>query len=600
LPDTYDVAVRQFQQQVLPPPFPTTTVWGYGAVDAPASFSYPAHTIESAQGVPAKVTWRNELVDAQGNFLPHPLPVDQTLHWANPVMACADGMMATDCRGFDPTPYGGPVPLVTHLHGAHVDSVSDGFPQAWYLPAAANIPSGFATEGSNYGTALPAPPGSAVFVYRNDQRAATLWFHDHALGMTRANVYMGLAGFYLHRDAYERSLRLPGPYGVHEIPLVIQDRSFNEDGSLFYPDSRAFFDGFTGPYLPDPGSDVSPLWNPEFFGNTMVVNGATWPRLDVEPRRYRLRILNASDSRTLILRFTVPRRTWRQLPIVVIGNDGGFLSGRPVPVRSLVIGPAERYDVIVDFSEFPPGTRLILANVGPDSPFGGLPVAPADLADPQTTGQIMAFDVGVRRAPDSSAVPWYLHPPLDPYGGPARQASTFRPLTLTEFESAITPGPSRAQLGDAYGPLPWMAPVSETPAAGETEEWGIVNTTEDAHPIHVHQVQFKVVSRVPLDLPAYLGALAACPRPAAGTSPGANCPPDPRAFVPTTAIPRRAAAWERGGKDTVLVNPGELTTLRMRFDIPGRYVWHCHILSHEDNEMMRPICVTGGSGAGCL
>jgi FtsP/CotA-like multicopper oxidase with cupredoxin domain len=602
IPNTYDVAARQFQQQVLPPPLPPTTVWGYGAVDFPDSFSYPGHTFESTQGVPTTVTWRNELFDAAGNFIPPLFSVDQTLHWANPVMACIDGSMMTDCRGFDPTPYGGPVPIVTHLHGAHVEPVSDGYPEAWYLPPAANIPLGFATEGSNYGSALPSAPGQATFVYRNDQRATALWYHDHALGMTRTNIYAGLSGFYLHRDAYEASLGLPGPYGAYELPLVIQDRSFNSDGSLFYPASRAFFDGFTGPYIPTPGSDVSPIWNPEFFGNTMVVNGRTWPRLAVEPRKYRFRILNGSDSRTVVLQFAPPRSQQRRVPVAfsVIGNDGGFLTGAPVKVSQLVVAPAERYDVIVDFQLLAPGTRLILGNVGPDSPFGGGMTPPGKASDPATTGQVMAFDVVPLKAPDTSQLPQTLNPPPDPYGVPARVASVFRPLTLTEFESAITPGPREAQLGDGFGPLPWMAPVSEQPRAGATEEWGIVNTTEDAHPIHIHQVQFRIAQRVALDMKAYSAALAACPRPAAGASPAAACPPDPRDFVALGAKPAPAAPWEVGQKDTVLSNPGELLTLQARFDLPGLYVWHCHIVSHEDNGMMRPICVTDATHPGCV
>ena len=601
IPNTYVVAARRFQQRVLPAPFPATTVFGYGAVGFPDSFSYPGHTFVARQGTPTTVTWRNELVDGQGNFIPHFISIDQTLHWANPPMACIDGRAATDCRGFDPTPYGGPVPVVTHLHGAHVEPVSDGYPQAWYLPDAANLPLGFAPHGSNYGSALPAAPGEAIFVYRNDQRGTALWYHDHALGMTRANIYAGLAGLYLLRDAYEASLNLPGPYGVYEIPLVVQDRSFDGDGSLFYPSTRAFFDGFTGPYIPTPGSDVSPLWNPEFFGNVMVVNGRTWPRLDVEPRKYRLRILNASDSRTIILTFQAPRisqRPWRVF-FDVIGNDGGFIPGEPVRVQQLVVAPAERYDAVVDFSAIPPGTRILLANVGPDSPFGGLPVSPRDLSDPSTTGHVMAFDVVPATAPDRSSLPARLEPPPDPYGGPAAQASVFRPLTLTEFESAITPGPSKAQLGDGYGPLAWMDPISEEPALGVTEEWGIANTTEDAHPIHVHQVQFAVLQRVALDMPSYAAALAACARPAAGQPAATGCPPDPRDYAAPGARPRPAAAWERGGKDTIIANPGELTTLRARFDIPGLYVWHCHIVSHEDNEMMRPFCVRAPGSPPC-
>ncbi|MGH8940096.1 MAG: bilirubin oxidase, partial [Actinomycetes bacterium] len=307
--DYYEIAVRQFSQHILPQSMglQPTTVWSYGSADHPASFNYPAFTIEAGWRRPVRVKWINQLVDANGDYLPHLLPVDQTLHWANP----PGGPAGTDMHGTDPTPYTGPVPIVTHLHGGHSFEESDGYPEAWYLPAARNIPPGFARSGSFYqqfraeaqrllGQAWT--PGSAVFQYDNDQRAATMWYHDHTLGMTRSNVYAGPAGFYLLRGGPADTVggRLPGPapglgdpagLRYYEIPIAIQDRSFNADGSLFYPDSRAFFEGLEPsqlqiPFIPDQAcggpSDISPIFNPEFFGNTMVVNGKTWPFLEVE------------------------------------------------------------------------------------------------------------------------------------------------------------------------------------------------------------------------------------------------------------------------------------------------------------------------------
>src|SRR6266545_3218465 len=283
--DYYEISMKQFQQQILPTPLPMTTVWGYGAVKAASSRGLllhhaPSLTIESTWKRPVRIKWINELVDAGGNYRPHLLPVDQTLHWANP-----------------PGGYTGPVPIVTHLHGAAgVGDESDGYAEAWFLPRANNIPAGYATEGtwydffagkaaSKFGVAWG--PGFAIFQYPNDQRESTLWYHDHALGMTRLNVYAGPAGFYLVRGGPEgdKAIRdsrsgttavLPGPAPnegdmfppnktYYEIPIAVQDRSFDADGSLFYPDTRAFFDGIEGPYIPD--SDVSPIWNPEFFGN---------------------------------------------------------------------------------------------------------------------------------------------------------------------------------------------------------------------------------------------------------------------------------------------------------------------------------------------
>jgi FtsP/CotA-like multicopper oxidase with cupredoxin domain len=323
----YEIAVRQFRQQILPAGLPQTTVWSYGSVNHQGSFNYPAFTIEARWRQAARVKWINQLVDANGNYLPHLLPIDQTLHWANPPGEPG----GTDMEGYDPTLYRGPVPIITHLHGGHTSQESDGFPEAWFLPNAGNIPAGYATVGSYYDTfkaqaearyGQPWEPGSAVFQYDNDQAAATLWYHDHTLGMTRSNVYAGPAGFYLLRGGpFEIApgiLPGPGPQlgdapgaKYYEIPIVIQDRSFNADGSLFYPDSRAFFEGLSQPptepyldipFIPDKAcngkpSDISPIFNPEFFGNMLVVNGNTWPYLQVEQRRYRFRFLNGCNSR---------------------------------------------------------------------------------------------------------------------------------------------------------------------------------------------------------------------------------------------------------------------------------------------------------------
>ncbi|HET9598535.1 MAG TPA: multicopper oxidase domain-containing protein [Anaeromyxobacteraceae bacterium] len=618
----YDLAAGPKVQQVLPTvngagkplktPYPPTPVWGYGDTKA-KSFSWPAATIEVTQGAPAAVTWRNQLVDAAGKAVPHLFTIDPTLHWANPAgpVDTRPEFLAT------PAPYGGPVPLVTHLHGGHVDPLSDGFPEAWYLPASgytactnlssqAGTPAGcYFPKGSNYGNApgVPVIPGAATYLYRNDQRATTLWYHDHVLGMTRANVYAGLAGFYLVRDAYEQQtlgLASQYPYGTYELPLLIQDRSFNADGTLFYPTSRVFFDGFAGPYLPTP--DISPYWNPEFFGNFMVVNGKTWPKLPVEARKYRLRLLNGCDSRWLILTFS--DANLKPLPVTfnVIGNDGGFLTGAPVATKQLVMAPGERYDVIVDFSAVPVGTRVVLENVGPDSPYGGGNVSGAALADPGTTGQVMAFDVKAATTVNP-ALPVSLSPPLDPFmPGPIAGLTPTNPprtVTLTEFASLVNPaGPSEAQVGDAWGPHPWMAAGTENvtlDARGQAVEvWQIVNRTVDAHPIHLHQTEFQILDRTPLNLAAYDAQVATCK----ATPTALGCPADPWAFVKKGTVSAPPAPYETGQKDTVMTRPGEITRVKTFFDIPGQYVWHCHILSHEDNEMMRPLCV--GPSTGCV
>jgi spore coat protein A, manganese oxidase len=580
--DRYAIAVRQFRQQILPPSLPTTTVWGYGSASHRGSFNYPAFTIEARVDRPVRVKWINDLVDRHGRYLPHLLPVDPTLHWANP----PGGIHGRDSRPAfrsTPGPYRGPVPIVTHLHGSHSTEESDGFAEAWYLPHASNIPAGYAQVGSFYEEFRAKfqarwhqgwPPGTAVFQYQNDQRATTMWFHDHTLGMTRLNVYAGPAGFYLLRggpaDLAEGVLPGPAPrLGDHpgtryyEIPLAIQDRSFNRDGSLFYPPSRRFFDDFAGPYIPR--SDISPIFNPEFFGNTMVVNGRTWPQLAVEPRRYRLRLLNGCNSRFLILKLVTHPHARRPakaaLPFWQIGSDGGFLP-RPVQLDQLLMGLAERADVIVDFTGLPVGTELYLINEGPDEPFGGgEPEEEFEAADPATTGQVMKLTVVPLASPDTSVPPDQLRLPTF---RPLPPATKRRRVSLNEEDSAVLEGvgPRAALLGtlDARGRpvhLGWDDPITEHPALGATEIWELHNFTADAHPIHIHEVQFQVMNRQPFqDAPAR--------------------PPE---------------RWETGFKDTVIAYPGEITRVKATFDLPGLYVWHCHIVEHEDNEMMRPYRV---------
>jgi len=610
--DYYEISVRQFTQQILPPPLGQTTVWGYGAVKSESKgglliHNAPSLTIEAQWKRPVEVKWINELrvdpADPASAYLPHLLPVDPTLHWANP----PGGTAGRDMRpAFTSTPgrYNGPVPMVTHVHGAvGVGDESDGYAEAWYLPAAGNIPDGYATEGtwydffnakatsSGYGT---WGAGYAVFQYPNLNRASTIWYHDHTLGMTRLNVYAGPAGFYLIRGGpagdgavldsrFGTPAVLPGPAPkandrfppnktYYEIPIAIQDRSFNADGSLFYPDTRAFFDGITGPYIPD--SDISPIWNPEFFGNAIMVNGNTWPFQGVEQRRYRFRFLNGCQARWLILDFTnIPGvGVWQ------IGNEGGFLSG-PVNLTAvngnkILMSPAERADVIVDFTNVPLGSYE-LRNVGPDAPFAGLPVDPAELADPNTTGKVMQFNVGPALVPDPTTPPQFL---VLPAITPLPVATVTRPLALLEELSGFfADAPAETRLGIVDGDpnaepgqwtsLAWEYPATENPAVGATEVWEFYNATVDAHPIHIHEVAFEVVNRQAIFVDEANATVQVVP----GSLP---LPPEP---------------WETGFKDTVTAYPGQVTRVRATFGTAGQYVWHCHIVEHEDNEMMRPF-----------
>jgi bilirubin oxidase len=579
--DRYAIAVRQFRQQILPAGMPATTVWSYGSAVHRGTFNYPSFTVEARVDRPVRVAWINGLVDANRRYLPHLLPVDPTLHWANPPGG-TDGRDMHPTFNSTPGPYTGPVPIVSHLHGGHNAEESDGYPEAWYLPLANNIPAGYARVGSFYdefNAKFEAkwhqawPPGTAVFQYQNDERASTLWFHDHTLGMTRANVYAGPAGFYLLRggasDLPEGVLPGPAPKlgdppgtRYYEIPIAVQDRSFNRDGSLFYPSSREFFDGFPGPYIPF--SDISPIWNAEFFGNTMVVNGRTWPILSVEPRRYRFRFLNGCNSRFLILKIVsdalASRPATAAVPFWQIGSEGGFLPN-PVRLDQLLMSPAERADVIVDFTGVPEGTELYLINEAPDEPFGGGELGvDFEAADPSTTGQVMKLMVVPLASTDTSVPPSQLRlPSFTPLGA----ATATRQVSLNEEDSAVLEGvgPREAELGtldEAGNPviLGWDHPITENPAFGATEVWEIHNFTEDAHPIHIHEVQFQVVDRQPFE--------------------GGPRPPE---------------SWEAGYKDTVIAYPEEITRVKALFDLAGLYVWHCHILEHEDNEMMRPYRV---------
>lgn len=591
--DYYEIAVRQFQQQILPAGMPATTVWSYGSANHPGTFNYPAFTIEAKVDRPVQVKWINDLKDVNGNYLPHLLPVDPTLHWANPPGGTAGRDSRPDHTGLaTPSPYTGPVPLVTHVHGAHTNQESDGYPEAWFLPAANNIPAGYATEGTWYnsfaamasqGYGATWGPGFAVFQYPNDQRATTLWYHDHALGMTRLNVYAGPAGFYLLRgkatDAEDGVLPGPAPaigdpagLKYYEIPIAIQDRSFNTDGSLFYPDTRAFFDEYAGPYIPD--SDISPIWNPEFFGNAMVVNGNTWPALNVEARRYRFRFLNGCQSRFIVLKMVTgnpeARPVAAALPFWQIGAEGGFLPA-PVQLDSLLMSPAERADVIVEFTHVPIGTEIYLINEGPDEPFGGgVPGVDFPYADPASTGQVMKFVVGPAMSVDTSVPPAEL---VLPATVPLGAAAVTRSLSLNEIahEGDGFDGPVEAVLGTVENgkPVPkmWMDELTENPELGATEIWELYNFSEDAHPIHLHQVMFEVVDREPFTID-----------------------PDTEQVVLSGDV-RPPETWESGTKDTVIAYPGEVTRIKARFDLPGLYVWHCHIVEHEDNEMMRPYYI---------
>jgi spore coat protein A len=488
--------------------------WGYGGVD------FLGPTIEATSRLPIVVKWINQLPRN------HPLPVDFTLRLANP-----GGLPARTSAG---TP-SGPIPTVPHLHGGPTLPQFDGHPEAWWTPDLAQRGPHFVSD---------------VYHYNNNVQAATLWYHDHALGITRLNVYAGLAGCYFVRDEVEAGLGLPS--GAYEIPLIIQDRVFTRDGSLAYPATGV--------------SDAHPIWTPEMFGDTPIVNGKAYPVLEVEPRRYRLRLLNGSNARFY--------RVWlegrgRRVPLYQIGGEGGFLAAVAAPER-LLLASGERADVIVDFSGLPTGTTLTLRNDAP---------VPFPAGDGEPLEELLRIRVSrPMTGRDGSTRVEALRLPTVQRLDPAKAAR--RSFAMIEHHD------TKVLLLDGR---PFTDPVTDRVKADSTEVWEYVNTTGDAHPMHLHLVQFQVLERQRLDAAAYLAAWERGERngPDAYLRDGAIAPPPE----------------ELGWKDTAIANPGEVLRIIARFDRPSgeiqlpagieeaQYVHHCHILEHEDNEMMRPFAL---------
>ena len=516
---SFTIAARESTSWKFHPDLPATKTWGYWSDSPQAGLPYLGPTIEASRrpndSVETSVTieWRNELDRA---FLPN----DPTLMGA--VMP------------------GDPVPIVTHLHGGENHPQFDGTPLQWFTKCGAT--------GPHYIT--------NTFTYYNEQRASMIWYHDHALGNTRTNVYAGLAGIYFIRDDQdtgEADNPLGLPAGPYELPLVLQDKTFNADGSFFYPTQ-----GVT-PYHPE--------WVPEFFGDVAVINAKIWPFVDVEPRRYRLRIVNGSQSRFYNLQFA-DENSGRPLPFTQIGAEGGLL-GTPVPLTALLIAPGERADIVIDFAGHRTRSFIVTNNARAPYPMGGR----------ATLSQLLK--IGVNRAlqgTDTTTPAANLQlPALPALPGP----SVTRVQHLSETLDPITGAPIHLNVEDApyLDEQTHLPDVTTRPAAGAVEDWLLVNTTADTHPIHLHLVTFEVLDRRPFDVAAY--------------------DPTTQAITYTgPAVP--AAPNENGRKDTVQANPGEVTRIRARFELPDegtivlppgvtnpQYVWHCHILEHEENDMMR-------------
>ncbi|MDI1446769.1 multicopper oxidase [Polyangium sp. 6x1] len=471
--------MRQIEQQ-LHRDFPPTTVWGYEG-------QYPGPTIEARVRQPILIRYLNELP------VTHLLPVDVSVHGADVYLP--------------------QVRTVVHLHDGELPADVDGHPEAWFTP-------GLTTNGPMFTTNL--------FRYPNRQRPTTLWYHDHAMGITRLNIYAGLAGFYLLRD--ENDARLELPSGPFELPLLLQDRSFNKDGSLQYPAT-----------IP-----------PEFFGNTNLVNGKVWPFLEVEPRRYRFRLLNGANARFYNLMLEPA------ISMIQIGGDGGYLK-RAAPVKEILLAPAERADVIIDFTGLE-GATITMTNDAP-TPF------PKGTRPTRHTRAVMQFRVTLPRSGrDRSRIPRYL--PAGPFPR-LRDVVRSRDLILDQQKDHMGRQMSLLGIRDMHGrpmPLQWGDATTEKPRLGTVEIWRLINLTVDTHPIHLHLVRFHILDRQSFDVDRFRSA--------------------GELVFTGPAVP--AAENERGMKDTVRANPGEVTRFAVRFGrYTGEFVWHCHILEHEDMEMMR-------------
>lgn len=468
---TYEIPIVEVEQQ-LHRDLPPTRLWTYAG-------TFPGPTIEARSGLPVTVNWVSDLRDEGGQLrTTHLLPVDECLH-------------GPDSLGASPR-------TVVHLHGGHVPADSDGYPEDTILPGE-----------------------EQTFFYPNEQPASTLWYHDHALGITRLNVALGLAAFYIVRDATEDALNLPD--GEYEIPLAIQDRSFHGDGMLQYPAT----------------------WEEHWFGDKVLVNGKVWPYLQVKRGSYRFRVLNGSNSRTYTLALS------NGASFTVIGGDGGLLE-EPVVRDSLTLSPAERADLVINFAGYAPGTQILLENSAP-APFPN-----GDEMHPQVT-DVMKFIVQ-----SQSGVVWNPPGTLQTIEHLAEEDATVeRDFMLEKMPDDCTGGM-------------WMIngmhwdDITEYPELGATEIWRFINRSAISHPMHLHLVMFQMLDRQAFTV--------------VGDSVVANgprIPPDPT---------------QAGWKDTIPVLPNEMVRVIARFeDYTGRFAYHCHILEHEDQMMMRQFEVVDNS-----
>ena len=675
-----ELEMREHMVNILPAGvvagYAGTYVWSYLRPGQATRTSYLGPVVIATRGQPTEMKFVNSLGHAGStNVLAYKYGTDQTLHWADPLHDeenMFNHMAMPPAFGSEAAAnYEGPIPACVHLHGGEVPPQLDGGPDAWFTSDGSHVGHGFYSKDGN------GLKNYSIYRYPNCQEGALIWFHDHTLGATRLNVFCGLAGGYLIADPANDPPNLPPSF-----PLVIQDRTFDTTGQLFLPSASA------GGVLWAPNPE-HPYWVPEFVGDTILVNGKTWPFMNVEPKRYTFMFVNGSNARTYEMALTDPISKNPGPALWVIGTDGGYLD-TPVKIdpaikgnNKLVMMPGERYWVIVDFKGYEAGVvgpnrvaysgTWMLKNTA-KAPFPG-----GATPNQGTTDRIMQFSVLGGPVADTSYNPATLAPlrsPMVRLTGTAAQAK--RQLTLNEVmgmpQNAIDPvtGAPTAYPG---GPLEilvnntkWNGEringvmdgmytfetrpdfsidgtgrnyVSELPKEGTTEVWEIINLTADAHPIHLHLVQFQLLNRQNFDVAKYNAAYNAAfpgggwdnmavppgPYPAGVYIPGFGPPldyntgnpkalggnPDINALAGKKSVylqgaPKPPLPQENGWKDTVVMYPAQVTRILVRWaptDLPANtppeqanfsfdpngghgYVWHCHIVDHEDNEMMRP------------
>jgi spore coat protein A len=573
--NTTEISIAAWKiKQKLHRDLPPTTLYAYG--ESQETAVYPGPTLEAKMDVTSRIHWDNHIPDEQ-----HFLPVDRSIHWANPKR--------------------GGVPTVVHLHGAETESIHDGHPEAWWTPKGEHGPT-YVTQHNSY---------------PNTQRPAMLWYHDHVVGITRLNVVAGLSGLYFLRSP-EDKLTKHFPYGEYEIPLVFKDWHFWPNGSINFPNV---------------GDDatIHPSWCPGYAGDTILVNGKVWPYLDLQPRVYRFRLLNGANARFFNFTLSDPSLRFHK-----IGTDGGYLDTKPQILSSLLLAPAERLDILVDFSSLKPGDVVFLNNSAPVPFPDGL-----DALSPPQTRSVMKFQVTKKAVPapnttaaasTSSAessigdhlrhaqlLEQYVEEECNRYSSVNvfQQPENSKLMEMLQQQQGDTSNDSSApvlrhrqirlrEFDDSHNNPTvlllenrrWLGPVREFPVEGSVEVWEWINTTPEAHPIHMHLIQFQVLNQQPFNTTLYLDGRC-------------NITVDfPKPSTCFTGPPIPPEIYQTGFKDTAAVSPSFVTRYRIHFQTsdgrdfpfdptlgPG-YIFHCHILDHEDNDMMRPFKVVHARKSG--